>query len=216
MANCPPNSRYDIQTDLRLILNNVATGVSHQRTTATDNTWAIWEHFCSSINVDPTLQTTEDPIIPLQLFAHCYCWGDLSPSKAAVHGKTVGDALRSVGQTLANLGYGDPRLLSSGKLTFRLSRQLSSYTKKDPPPSRVKPIPCSILSHTVHTLRLAHHPRSTTIADMLTLGFYFLLRPGEYAQTTNPDSMPFRLQDIHLRCGHYHLSHLTCPLMQLD
>jgi hypothetical protein len=25
------------------------------------------------------------------------------------------------------------------------------------------------------------------MADMLTLGFYFLLRPGEYAQTANPE-----------------------------
>jgi len=33
---------------------------------------------------------------------------------------------------------------------------------------------------------------------MLLLGFYFLLRPGEYAYTDNPDAAPFRLCDVHL------------------
>jgi hypothetical protein len=36
---------------------------------------------------------------------------------------------------------------------------------------------------------------------MITLGFYFLLRPGEYASSSNPDSSPFRLQDVHLMLG---------------
>jgi hypothetical protein len=36
------------------------------------------------------------------------------------------------------------------------------------------------------------------IANMFILGFFFLLCPGEYAQTTNPDSSPFQLCDLHL------------------
>jgi hypothetical protein len=36
------------------------------------------------------------------------------------------------------------------------------------------------------------------MADMLLLGFFFLLRPGEYAFTDNPEADPFRLCDIHL------------------
>jgi hypothetical protein len=51
---------------------------------------------------------------------------------------------------------------------------------------------------------------------MLILGFYFLLHPGEYAQTTNPESSPFRLQDIHLYCRHTKLDHLTAPDHVLD
>ncbi len=54
------------------------------------------------------------------------------------------------------------------------------------------------------------------MADMLTLGFYFLLRPGEYAQTANPESTPFRLQDIHLHAGTSRINHLTTPVHTLD
>ncbi len=47
---------------------------------------------------------------------------------------------------------------------------------------------------------------------MITLGFYFLLRPGEYAASENPDSTPFRLQDVHLRYNHARIDHLHGPV----
>jgi len=50
------------------------------------------------------------------------------------------------------------------------------------------------------------------IADMLTLGFLFLLRPGEYANTDNPESAPFRLIDVHLRHNDIRLDRLHSPL----
>jgi hypothetical protein len=216
VATCPPYSQHDIEDELRLVRQAVSLGVSPQRTSAADNTWTIWEQLCDSINIDPTLQTTANPIIQLQLFTHRYRGGTISPSKSVVRGKTVGDALRSIGQTTANMGYGDPRLLPSGKLNFCLSRQLSHYNKANPPPSRVKPIPCSVLAHTVQLHQLTYCPRSHAIADMLTFAFYFLLCPGEYAQTSNPESTPFRLIDVHLHRGQTRLLHLSCPFHELD
>jgi hypothetical protein len=168
-----------------------------------------------ALNFDPTLQQTDDPIILLQLFAHCYRWGVISPNKTPVRGRTVGDALHAIGQTLSYMGLPDPRLLPSGKLNFRIACQLSSYTKSNPPPSRVKPIPLNILLHTYQLLRLARHPRSNTMPDMLTIGFFYLLWPGEYALTTNLDSTPFHLQDIHLHCHTSRILHMTCPLVEL-
>jgi hypothetical protein len=197
-------------------MQDVSLGATANRAMPGSTTWRIWENFCAAINADPTLTTSDDPVTILQLFAHRYRRGELSPSKTQVRSKTVGDALRAVGQTLSNLGYADPRLQPSGKLTFRLSRLPSFYNKKDPPPSRVKPIPIQVLQNTCNTLRLANHPRSTALADMLTLGFFFLLRPGEYAHTTNPESAPFRLVDVHLRINNTRLNHLDCPLPALS
>jgi hypothetical protein len=114
------------------------------------------------------------------------------------------------------MGFSDPRLLPSGKLNFRLSRQLASYSKHDPPPSRVKPIPITVLQHTCQVHSYTNHPRSLAIVDMLILGFFFLLRPGEYAYTTNPDATPFRLQDVHLRRHAVRLPHLTCSFHELE
>jgi len=99
----------------------------------------------------------------------------------------------------------DPRLTTSGKLDIRLSRQLSAYKKEDPPPHRVKPIPLPIIGYAADMCRLANTPYSNALADMLLLGFYFLLRPGEYARTTNTEASPFRLCDVHLMINDHRL-----------
>jgi hypothetical protein len=191
-------------------------GICASRSGACDTSWHIWIQFCHSLNLDPTLPDITEPVPILQVFAHRYRLGQLSPSRTPVHGRTVGDAVRAVGQTLSQLGLPDPRLLPSGKLILPLSRQLASYTKADPPPYRVRPIPITILQATCNTLRLSTHPRQQAIADMITLGFYFLLRPAEYAHTSNPDSTPFRLQDVTTYRHHEILNHSTCPVPHLD
>jgi hypothetical protein len=114
LETCPFDSRDVTAADIRTIIQDVTLGISSQCALATDTTWATWEGFCSDLNIDPTLQTTPDPVLPLQLFALRYRRGEISPSKSKVRGKTVGDALRAVGQTLANMGYSNPRLLPSG------------------------------------------------------------------------------------------------------
>jgi len=100
-------------------------------------------------------------------------------------------ALRSVGQAIASLGYRDPRLQSSGKLDLRLHRQLQAYTKVDPPPMCVKPIPLQIIQHVILQSNSTPESHLNTIGQMVTLGFFFLLRPREYAHTDNPDATPF-------------------------
>jgi hypothetical protein len=45
---------------------------------------------------------------------------------------------------------------------------------------------------------------------MLIVAFFFLLRPGEYTCTPNPDASPFRLCDVHLMINNRCLPHLTC------
>jgi hypothetical protein len=127
----------------------------------------------------------------------------------------VEGALRAVGQAFAALGNKDPRLLPSGKLDLHLSRQLSAYNKQDPPPTRVKPIPFPILEQTTATCYRANTPASSTITDMLLLGFFFLLRPGEYAYT-DEEATPFRLQDVHLMVHNRRLHPNQCSEQDLQ
>ncbi len=112
------------------------------------------------------------------------------------------NAVRAIGQTLAALGCEDPRLLPSGKLELWLQRQLKAYSKLDSPPTHVKPIPFAIIAHAANLCHLANTDRTCTIANMLLLGFYYLLYPGEYAYTDNPELAPFCLSDIHLMWPH--------------
>jgi len=187
-----------LQTELSTIKQIAATGVAQRSFNSSDNTWHLWTNFCIDLHCDPHLSTLDDPIPLLQVFAHRYRIGTLAPSGAQVRSRTVEGALRTIGQAFASLGCPDPRLQPSGKLDLRLSRQLSAYKKQDPPPTRVKPIPFPIITHATALCQLANTPAGHAIADMLLLGFYFLLRPGEYAYTDNPDAAPFRLCDVHL------------------
>jgi hypothetical protein len=61
-----------------------------------------------------------DPVTILQVYAHRYCTGELAPSGHPVSARTVEDALRAVGQTLAAMGTNDIRLNSHGRIDFRL------------------------------------------------------------------------------------------------
>jgi hypothetical protein len=51
---------------------------------------------------------------------------------------------------------------------------------------------------------------------MLLLGFFFLLRPGEYAFTNNPDASPFRLCDAHLLINSRRLDPYTASKFDLS
>jgi hypothetical protein len=191
------------------------TGLHATRRGSANTTWDIWHEFCESLHCDPYLQTIDDPIPLLQIFAHHYRTGILAPSGSNVRSRTVEGALRAVGQTLATLGCQDPRLQSSGKLDLRLARQLTSYKKVDPSPTRVKPIPFPIIAHTAHIAYLSNTAKGHTIADMLILGFFLLLRPGEYTYTTNPEAAPFCLQDTHILINDRRLNHLQCTEQEL-
>jgi hypothetical protein len=102
------------------------------------------------------------------------------------------------------MGSADPRLDSHGSIDLRLSHQLRHYSKNDPPPRRVQPIPLPVLKHLVHMV--TNDPASTesrqAIRDLVILAYYFLMRPGEYCTTPGEDaSHPFHLDEVELWRG---------------
>lgn len=110
------------------------------------------------------------------------------------------------------MGAKDPRKDSTGAIDHRIQRQLRAWSKDDPAPSRVKPIPISILHH---VLAAAFGPLGTPTlqaqADMCVIAWFYLCRPGEYTGTSIGDSAPFRLQDVQLFCGTSRLDILSAP-----
>jgi len=196
--------------ELSLIKETSTLGVSYSRRGANDTSWDVWCTFCQDLHVDPFLTQLDDPILLLQIFAHRYREGTVAPSGAAVRSRTVKGTLCAVGQAFSSLGCMDPRLQSSDKLDFHLQRQLTAYKKQDPPPSRVKPIPSPLIVQTAQLNYMANTPHAKAVADMLLPGFFFLLRPGEYAHTTKPEASPFCMCDTHLLIHDRCLNHYTC------
>jgi hypothetical protein len=187
--------------DLGLVDERIRSGVTSQRAKAMDNYWSRWDSFCMAHNIDPYLRNWADPVPILQVFGERYRDGRLVPLKKPVKSRTVEDALRAVGQAHARLGALDPRKDGHGGIYFRIQRQLQAYKKDDAPPKRFKPIPILII---IYILAQANGNQrkepEVAIADMITIAFFFLLRPGEFTGTTSDDT-PFRLQDVGLYIG---------------
>jgi hypothetical protein len=102
------------------------------------------------------------------------------------------------------MGSPDPRLDSHGSIDLRLKHQMRHYSKNDPPPRRVKPIPIQVLRHLVQLV--SSDPGSTQsmqcIRDLIIIAYYFLMRPGEYCTSTGEDaSHPFHFDEVELWLG---------------
>jgi hypothetical protein len=117
-------------------------------------------------------------------------------------------------QTLAGMGSPDPLNTLQGKLDFRLKKMLACYSKEDPPPNRVKPIPVPILWHIMAQADLAGDPVNQGITDMICLAFLFLLRQGEYTGTSS-ETQPFSYRDIEFYLGDLRLDKSTATADQL-
>jgi hypothetical protein len=197
LDTCNPTDRARFHNDFLAVQRGVSGGLSASRANATRTAWDIWSTFCQQINTDPFLQHLEDPIPTLQLFAQGYRTGTLAPRGTTVGARTVEGALRAVGQTLAALGHRDPRLTQTGNMDIRLQRLLTSYEKEDPAPQRQKPIPLDVILQAASVAIMDQSNRAQALSDMLLIAFYFLLRPGEYAHSTNVDAAPFRIKHVH-------------------
>ena len=79
-------------------------------------------------------------------------------------------------------------------LIFALKRQFQSYKKEDPPPTRVEHLPVELIKLAVQACRASNTEKDTCIADMITIGFFFLCRPGEH--TVIFDNEPFKLLNV--------------------
>ena len=91
----------------------------------------------------------------------------------------------------------------------------SAWKKEDDPPARVEPIPMAILLRASELCGLTARDMATI--DCIWIAFYYLLRPGEYANATGDAKHPFRLQDVGMKVGarSFHHAHLATPTQLL-
>jgi hypothetical protein len=75
----------------------------------------------------------------------------------------------------------------------------AAWTKEDDPVSRVEPIPMAILLRASELCTNTTRDKATI--DCIWMAFYYLLRPGEYANATGDAKHPFRLQDVGMKIG---------------
>lgn len=210
----PSDKADEFRRDLDTVAEAVAHGVSQGRVTAASTAWQQWESFCNELGFDPGLSHTNDPIPILQVFGLRWRDGRLAPSGKPVRARTAEDAARHVGQAFSMLGADDPRLNSNGKLDYRLTRTFKFWKREDGPSQRRRPVPKAVLLKltTVTLSRKTQQQLATT--DLMWIGFFFLLRPSEYLDTTTKNA--FKLCDVIIRVGATEYRGHTIPLPLLE
>ncbi|KAI2489281.1 hypothetical protein MHU86_25315 [Fragilaria crotonensis] len=203
-----PDTRHRCLLDWCAVQDASTTRCSPQRSANAATAWDLWTSFCGSLRIQPRQLGTWDPVTLLQLYAQRYRDGSIAPGRRPVRARTVEDAVRTVGQAYTRMGSPDPRLNPHGLVDYRLTSLYRAWQRADDPPSRVKPLPLSLVSQ---VWQYAHNasPHATAAAECLVIGFYFLLRPGEYLG--RPGATQFRLRDVRFWIGNRALDHFTCP-----
>jgi len=100
-------------------------------------------------------------------------------------------------------GLEDPRRTDPSQ--HNLNKDLSDYiklcSKTDPAPRSQQALPSSTVLWIAHYFGSSPNPRLRTVANLVVLAFFFLLRVGEYTQTTDKrdkQTVPIRRQDVKL------------------
>ena len=150
--------------------------------------------------LEPLIVAYNEPVPIRNAFAQDYQTGNITAIQPWVRSITVEDAVRSIGQAIAMLGAKDSQVTSTGKVDGILQLQFRCYSRQDPPPSRVKPIPVQVLRRLVCVAAASNDQELQAVADMIILAFFFILRAGEY-KGTKYDSTPFCLSDVTFSVG---------------
>jgi hypothetical protein len=145
LSNLDPIKAHCFSHDFGVAQETVLAGVSPGRTASGATAWSKWIAFTSDLGIDPFLQTFNDKIPFLQIFAQQVHSGELAVRGNPLRAQSAEDYIRHVAQTFLNLGGDDPRLNSANKIDFRLQRTLAAWKLTDPAPLQVKPIPISVI-----------------------------------------------------------------------
>ena len=114
------------------------------------------------------------------------------------------------------MGTSDPRLNPQGKLDLRLQQLFRACQKQEPPAQQVKPIPLLVVTKllTYFNEEPDANEGNLCIADMICLGFFFMLCPGKH--TKSDDNTLFKLQDVKLCRDATPLPIATTPIHELN
>ena len=163
-------------------------------------TWRNWRSYLERHQLgDPYLQhlSPHERLHVLLAFAAFTRTGALGKGKQVRTG-TVTTALRYVGQTFNLAGYSDPRMANE-HLHLAITRLFRSYTNEDPPPNSQIALPVTVFENIQQHECSSANLREQAAADLIIIGFFFLLRVGEYTLPTSKRltrTVQFRLRDI--------------------
>ena len=181
--------------------------------------WRQWLTFIATMpSTDPYLSNLEPQlhISFLKVFAARVRDGRLAAKGKPVRSKRVQDYPRTVAKEI-RLGSPhrlDPRFDCHGHLDRELQLLFKGHSNADPPPDKVKPVPIQLVRHACSALQASPPPQAPCLANLLVIGYFFLLRPGECTHCAQHNH-PFRLQDVTFVTPQGQMNAATAPVRSL-
>ena len=120
-------------------------GIASSRSRADATNWRIWATFCADLGIPTDLQGIDDPIPVLQTSQSAFDLASWQQRAKRLRNAKWSNTSAPSARSSPAWGATDPRLDRMGKVDFRLRRQLTCYEKEDPPPTRVRPVPITLL-----------------------------------------------------------------------
>lgn len=182
--------------------------------------WNAWRQWVRAFHpISPTLcnASRQDTTAILAAWAQHVRQGGLQHRRATVRAQTVQVALRAIGTTIELDGKPNPLGGTEKGYPKALRQQLEGYTREDPPPTPRLAVPVDVPRLLYANGQLSTNPKTRTIGQLAIVGFFFLLRVGEYTYHREADTRrthQFTLKDVTLWQNTHRLS-LDTPRAQL-
>lgn len=174
--------------------------------------WEKWREYCSALNLDSHLIGVKSPESILQVFLIRVRRGAYNKGNERVRAGTVAQYLSAISKEIIRMVDETERTsaIAPNSVHHSLRELFKGFARDDPLPNRVWPVNGRILQELCSmacppTFQLDQWRR---IQDMCVIGFFFLLRPGEYAKPLSSDAKakPFRVEDVYFLDQHSNIT----------
>lgn len=221
MDSLPAATANAFRDDLRAVAETRRESVVKSTRDYEDTAWRRWQRFCDAHQVNSTLVRVQGAAFYLQVFAYRLRHGHYT--KDPVRVGTVAHHLSAISKGIQRLV--DPKdlnpAISPGSYEHGARELLRTFAREDPPKDRAWPVTTAILDQ----LLREPPPRGTSpnkwraTQQLCVIGFFFLLRPGEYSKTKaepgQTQTKPFRSKDMLFGTEHSSASE-TAPTLIAD
>ena len=184
MGAIPFSTKIAFTRDIILAGDAIDAGVVASTTWTREKYWKAWCSYANSVNINPLLTDTIPIIRDMVLTAFAArvrqgYYGNGNTIKV----QSVTDAMAAISKTIELAGYRSPVYRADNKYNLSIERAVEGWRRDDPLAIPQLAVPVTVpLQMAEEAYRSNGTALLRTIADLALIGFFYLLRVGEYTR----------------------------------
>ena len=183
MGAIPFSTKVAFTRDIILAGEAIDAGVVASTSWTREKYWKAWCSYANSVEVDPLLATTEPVIRDMVLTAFAarvrqgyYGRGD------QIKVQSVTDAMAAISKTIELAGYKSPVYRADNKYNLSIERAVKGWWREDHLAIPQLAVPVTVPLQMAEAAYRNGSAFLKAIADLALIGFFYLLRVGEYTR----------------------------------